>query len=755
MPDAHLDDLLLSSLLSASPSGIAVLDRDLRYLRINAQAAAFNGLPPEAHIGRRVQEIASAETWAAIEPVLAAVVERGERFVDIEVPGAVGPGQMMRSSAWPLRDEHGEIVGAVITREDITASKLIADALGESEERYRALVELSPFGVLIVEDSHLTFANGAAARIFGAERPADLIGRSNMEFIPPDQRALAKERLRLAHETKQPAPLIEMAYLRLDGTAVDVETHGTAITVAGRPATMVVFRDITARRRAERELRLQGAALQAAANGILITDRAGVIEWTNPAFTAITGFSIDEARGRRIGDLVTSEHHDAVFFREMWQTILGGGVWHGELVNRRKDGSLYTEDMTITPLTSATGEITHFIAVTLDVTQRKLLEEQYRQAQKMDSIGRLAGGVAHDFNNQLGVIIGQVEMELRGLDPASALHGGLREIHDAATRSAALTRQLLTFARKQDIAPRVMDLTERVAQSLKMLQRMIGEHIQMSWEPSPDAWPVLMDPTQVDQILANLCVNARDAIANVGRIALATANCTLDAAFCARHADAAPGDYVRLTVRDTGSGMSAEVIARVFEPFFTTKKVGEGTGLGLATVYGAVRQNHGFITVESARGKGTTFSVYLPRAEGAAATAEAPAVTAEPPRGTETILLVEDEPAILRMATRALESLDYTVLAASGAEEAMRVARQYPGRIHLLLTDVVMPEMNGADLVVRLSAARPDMKHLFMSGFTGDALSGARAAAAAGRMIEKPFAVRELAEKVREVLGEA
>jgi two-component system cell cycle sensor histidine kinase/response regulator CckA len=373
------------------------------------------------------------------------------------------------------------------------------------------------------------------------------------------------------------------------------------------------------------------------------------------------------------------------------------------------------------------------------------------QAQKMESIGRLAGGVAHDFNNMLGVIMGHVELALRQVPAGAPLHSDLQEVLKATTRSADLTRQLLAFARKQAIAPRLLDVNEVVGDSLSMLERLIGEDIELSWTPAPDLWPVLMDSSQLDQMIANLCVNARDAIPDVGTLAISTANCVVDETFSATHADAAPGDFVKLSVRDSGAGMTEEIASQIFEPFFTTKELGSGTGLGLATVYGAVVQNRGFITVESVVGSGSTFELYLPRHSGAA---PQPAII-EPTSdgsGRETVLIVEDEPMLLRMAARSLEVHGYDVLRAQSPAEAVKMSTDHSEKIHLLLTDVVMPAMNGRDLATAIKARRPKIQVLFMSGYSPDTGRGQSEIPPDAHFIGKPFTVAELAEKVREVL---
>jgi len=396
---------------------------------------------------------------------------------------------------------------------------------------------------------------------------------------------------------------------------------------------------------------------------------------------------------------------------------------------------------------------------TIDLTERKRaeeekknLEQQLAQAQKMESVGRLAGGVAHDFNNMLGVILGHTELAMNQLDATHPLFSGLKNIRKAAERSADLTRQLLTFARKQTVTPKVLDLNETVEVILNMLMRLIGENIDLVWLPGENLGAVKMDPSQIDQVLANLCVNARDAIGNTGKVTIATDVAAFDEAYCAAHASVIPGEYLVLTVSDNGCGMDPETLAHLFEPFYTTKEMGKGTGLGLATVYGIVKQNNGFINVDSAPGQGATFRIYLPRH---ATKAEKMAKTdaGEPvARGRETILLVEDEPMILEMTMEILKSLGYSILPAATPGEAICLAREHAGSIHLLMTDVVMPEMNGRDLAKKLLSLYPNLKRLFMSGYTADVIAHHGVLDEGVHFIQKPFTVKDLAAKIREVL---
>ncbi len=387
------------------------------------------------------------------------------------------------------------------------------------------------------------------------------------------------------------------------------------------------------------------------------------------------------------------------------------------------------------------------------VRKHDALEAQLHQAQKMEAVGRLAGGVAHDFNNMLAVISGHADLALEQTTPDGPLHADLLAIQKAAQRSADLTRQLLAFARKQTIAPKVLDLNDTIAGMLKMLGRLIGEDIRLFWKPANSLWPVNMDPAQIDQIMVNLVVNARDAIADVGKIIIETDQAEFDESYCEAHAGFIPGRYVLLAVSDNGCGMDKGVLAQLFDPFFTTKPRGRGTGLGLATVYGIVKQNHGFIGVYSEPGQGSTFKIYLPRHAADQAGASPTPAPAIAPTGAETVLLVEDEAALLKLGKLLLERLGYTVLAAGSPNQARELAEAHASTIHLLLTDVIMPDMSGRELWQRLSALRPDLKCLFMSGYTADVIAHHGVLDDGVHFLQKPFSREALAAKLREVLG--
>ncbi|MGE0493086.1 MAG: GAF domain-containing protein [Vulcanimicrobiota bacterium] len=486
---------------------------------------------------------------------------------------------------------------------------------------------------------------------------------------------------------------------------------------------------------------------------VVITDDQGIIEYVNPAFERVTGYSRAEAIGQN-PRLLQSGEHDPAFYQELWSTITAGRTFCSRMINRKKDGTRFTEEATISPVRDRAGKITNYVAVKRDISARLALEDQLRQSLKMESVGRLAGGVAHDFNNGLNVILGHAELALASLSPEDPLYAELSEIRKAAIRSAGLTRQLLAFARRQSVAPEVLDLNHALEDLLNMLRRLMGENIELLWRAGPDLWHVHLDPAQLYQVLVNLCVNSRDAIAEHGRVTIETGNVVLDEAYCSTHRGARPGEFVCLTVSDDGCGMDEQTRAKVFEPFFTTKPLGSGTGLGLATVYGIVKQNEGFVFVDSEPGHGTTFRLYFPRHLGEGPIQRTDASALEFPTGNgQTILVVEDDAAILKLARRMLGHLGYKVLTASGPLQALELAEQEPGPIDLLLTDVILPEMNGRQLAERLGSLMPGLRLLYMSGYTADIITSHGIVEEGLQLLGKPFSVAELAAAVGKALG--
>jgi PAS domain S-box-containing protein len=496
------------------------------------------------------------------------------------------------------------------------------------------------------------------------------------------------------------------------------------------------------------------AAVEQAAESILITDTDGTIVYVNPAFERISGYTREEAIGYN-ARILKSGNHDQSFFEDLWETIVDGRVWQGRFINKKKDGSLYTEDSTITPVRDQMGRIVNFVAVNHDVTQMVQLEEQFRQAQKMEALGQLAGGIAHDFNNLLTIIQLSTRLLQKNIRPEDPLGEHIQRIQDTGERAGALTKQLLSFSRREIIEPRILTLNQVVSDLSRMLKRIIGEDIELETRLDDKLWTIRIDPTQVDQIVLNLVVNARDAMPQGGSLLIETSNATLDEAYAAHNVDVLPGDYVLLSITDTGVGMDEETQAHIFEPFFTTKERGQGTGLGLAAVFGIIKQNKGHVRFQTAEGEGTTFKIYLPRAEAIRAETEAQTLAplaASLVRGTETILVVEDERQVLDLTVRVLVACGYQVLTAGDGPRALEVSREHDGPIHLLITDVVMPQMYGKDLAELLHKERPEMGLLFMSGYPDGATAHTGVLVPGASFLSKPFTVEKLTQTTRAVL---
>ncbi|MFH2066103.1 MAG: PAS domain S-box protein [Pseudomonadota bacterium] len=624
-------------------------------------------------------------------------------------------------------------------------------ALQESEERYRSLFERVPVALYRTTPSgQFLDVNPAIIRMLGyPDREALLeVNAANLYLNSED-----RERWRTVAERDGIVHDSEVQLRRRDGTIIWGRL--TSRVIRDRKGQVLYYEgtleDITARKQAEVSIRKLSQAIEQSPVSIVITDAEGKIEFVNAKFTQITGYAYDEVMGQNPRILKSGETLPEEY-KSLWKSIRSGGVWQGEFHNRKKNGELFLEHATISPVRNADGVITHYVAVKEDITERKKLEEQLRQTQKMEAVGQLAGGVAHDFNNMLGVMIGHAELALAKADVDDSLRKHLQAILAAGLRSSGITRQLLAFARKQTIAPRILDLNATVEEMLKLLRRLIGEDIDLAWLPGPNLWPVKMDPSQIDQVLANLCVNARDAIAGVGKVTIETEKVSFDNAYCAQHEGFSPGEYVMLAVSDNGSGMDKRTRDKIFEPFFTTKGLGKGTGLGLATVYGIVKQNDGFINVYSEPEHGSTFKIYLPRHAIGTEHIREKNPMAPLPRGHETILLVEDESALLEMVKLMLEKAGYTVLASLTPTEAMRIAGENSDNIDLLLTDLIMPEMTGRDLMENLTSLCPELKCLFMSGYTGNVITHQGVLEEGVNYIQKPFSGQELATKVREAL---
>jgi PAS domain S-box-containing protein len=847
-----------------------------RYIEVNESFLRLTGYTREEVIGRTIYELG---LW--IDPArhreLAATVQKKGRVVNREMEFRTKSGDVrVGSLSAELLEMRGTPCLVAILR-DVTSTKRAEEALRRSEEHYRFLFQKNPHAMWVydLESLHFLEVNDVAISRYGYSRE-EFLGMTIKDIRPPEDvprlmGAASPARADIEHSGI-------WRHRKKDGTLLYVDITSHALDYEGRAAVLVLAQNVTEQVRAEEQLRIQGAALASAANAVLITNVNGVINWVNPAFTALTGYAFDEAVGQN-PRILHSGQHSREFYKSLWSTILSGRVWHGEMVNKRKDGQLYTEEMTVTPVRDSTGNVTHFIAIkqdvtdrrrteqalresegkfralaesasaaifisqgdrmvyanaatahilgvtqqellgrefwdfihpdsrelvrerrearmrgaevppryevkmltsdkkerwidftatmvewegqpavlgtAFDVTERKKLEEQFRQAQKMEAVGRLAGGIAHDFNNLLGVIIGYSELLLETPSVGDAgVRRKIEEIHKAAGRAASLTRQLLAFSRQQVLEPRVLNLNAVVEEMEKMLRRLIGEDIELVTHLDEGLGLVKADPGQLEQVVMNLAVNARDAMPRGGRLVLQTSNADVDESMARQRAVFQPGRYVLLSVSDTGIGMDEEVRTHLFEPFFTTKEKGKGTGLGLATVYGIVKQSGGYIWVYSEPGRGSTFKIYLPRVDEAEPETRPAAVELETLRGTETVLVVEDEESLRQLMCEFLRQSGYTVLEAGDATSALAVAARH-AEISLLVTDVVLPGRSGRELAETLQKKRPQLKVVYVSGHTDDAMLRHGIDDPGVAFLQKPFSRDAFLRKVRATLDEA
>jgi two-component system cell cycle sensor histidine kinase/response regulator CckA len=625
------------------------------------------------------------------------------------------------------------------------------ELLENSEKRYRRLFESARDGILILdaETGKVVDANPFLLQLLGYSYD-EVYGKYIWALGVFKDIAASKE----AFQTLQENEYIrydDLPLETLDGKPIAVEFVSNVYLVDHNRVIQCNIRDITERKQADAERKRLMAAVEQSGEVIFMTDAKGIIRYVNPAFERTTGYSRKEVEGQTPNFLKSGEQ-DEQFYHNLWETISGGRIWEGRMINRRKDGTLYTEESTISPVRDPSGRIVNYVAVKRDITSQLRLTAQFQQAQKMEAVGMLAGGVAHDYNNMLSVIIGYAELALFKVDETQPLYSDLQEIIKAAKKSADITRQLLTFARKQTIIPVVLDINQSVESMINMLRRLIGDDIDLIWIPDDSPYPVKMDPVQVDQILANLCINARDSITDIGKVTIETGNAVFDEQYCSDHFGFVQGEYVMLAISDNGCGMDKETLEQIFEPFFTSKGAGQGTGLGLSMVHGIVKQNNGFINVYSEPGKGSTFRIYLPRDEGQSVVNLQENVAQYPLGHGETVLVVEDEPELLDLDKKILGKLEYRVLTAGTPGEAIRLAEEQADKIQLLITDITLPDMNGIELAERLHTLCPGLKIMFMSGYTSNMIAHQGMLDEGVNFIQKPFAIHDFAVKVRESL---
>ncbi len=663
-----------------------------------------------------------------------------------------GTSLFVRESARVSRGPDGEVLHYDGIVEDVTERKLAEERIKESEEKFRKafMTGADAFYIATLKEGRIFEVNDRFKDVFGYSRE-EAIGKTSVElglYVDPDDRQKIVSGIR----SKGFVHNLELQGRKKAGELITVLVSANVLHGEGEPVALGVVRDITEQKSAQESLVRLRQAVDASGEVIFMTDREGIITLINPEFTKLYGYTPEEIVGKATPRILKSGVLVQEEYERMWETLLAGQVARGEVVNRTRDGRLVNIASSVNPIHDENGRIAGFLAIQRDVTGQKSLEEQLRQSQKMEAVGRLAGGVAHDFNNLLSIINGYSQLALACPDIPEPAREQIGLILQSGERAASLTRQLLAFSRKQVLEEKVLDLNGVLEGMDEMLRRLIGEDIELRTIPGRDLGRIKADPNQIEQVIMNLAVNARDAMPRGGKLTIETGNTELNETYAATHVDVTPGWYVTLSISDTGAGMDEETKAHIFEPFFTTKGLGKGTGLGLSTVYGIVSQTGGHVSVHSEPGQGTTFRVYLPRLEAAVVGAAAAVEVESTLPGSETILVVEDEPYVGALIKTVLARQGYTILITGSPAEAEELCAKHKDRIHLLLTDVIMPGDSGKALADKLAPARPDMKVLFISGYTADAIADHGVLDEKTNFLPKPFTLDALLRKVRETL---
>ncbi len=744
----------LATVVRDSNDAITIQDFDGRITAWNHGAESMYGYSEREALAASIDLLTTpGKVWEQQDFIRRLIA--GEAVTSFETQRVTKDGRVL--DVWmtvtKLMDEAGTPVGLASTERDITARKQAERALRAREQQLASIYDAaaeSLFQLAVEEDGGYRFVsvNRAFALATGL-RYEEVVGQRVEAVIPEPGLTLVREKYAQAIGERRIVRWEETSEYPTGRTTGEVSI-APVFDEAGQCTHLVgVVHDITERRLADANIRRMATVVRDSNDAITIQDFDGRITAWNHGAESMYGYSEREALAASIDRLTApgkvEEQKD--FIRRL---IAGEAVTSFETQRVTKDGRVLDVWMTVTKLMDDAGTPVGLASTERDITERKQLEAQYLQAQKMESVGRLAGGVAHDFNNLLTVINSTAELAAMQLRPSDPLQQDLAEIRGAGTRAAGLTKQLLAFSRKQVLQPQAVNLTTLVADLQPLLQRLIGEDVALPVVLAKDLANVRVDPGQFEQVIVNLVVNARDAMPKGGTITTETRNVDVDDAYFRTHPSVQPGAYVMLALSDTGVGMDAATRQRIFEPFFTTKPPGKGTGLGLATVYGIVRQSGGSISVYSEVGKGTTFRIYLPRVADAAPEYR-PARSGVVTRGTGTVLVVEDEEALRRVAQRILLSAGYTVLVAANGEEALRLLERHDHPVDLVLTDVVMPGMSGRDLAEQIRASHGGVKILFTSGYTDDAILRHGVLDAGVNFIAKPYSVADLTRKVREV----
>ena len=656
----------------------------------------------------------------------------------------------------PLNPELQELVAIYCIQLGAVVDRISTDqALRQSEERYRDLIDNINDTIFSLDArGTITFVNQRVKEVFGYS-PRDLIGHNFLDFAHPDDAQRISQNFQ---NTLNGASLKGEVYRFYDnsGAVRWVQPSSRVIRTHNGTSVRTVLTDISNQYNQEIQAQRLAAGLEQSSDLIVITDPQGNIEYVNTAFEHITGYSREEIIGKN-PNILKSGHHTDQYYKEMWGEIRSGQVWRGHFINRRKNGTLYEEDVVISPIYDESGALRSYVASGRDVTHEMAIEQQLRQSQKMEAVGKLAGGIAHDFNNLLMVIINSAQFVEDVLPPHSEALEDIQELMSAANRAADLTRQMLAFSRQQPMRLKTESINKVILHTLEMLKRLIGEDIAIEFQPAINLPNIRVDAGQIEQVITNLAVNARDAMPDGGRLLMQTEARHLDKEYGAelvRPEDFQTGTYICLTISDSGVGIPQHIAEHIFEPFFTTKDVGQGTGLGLSTVFGIITQHHGFIRVYSEPDYGTTFQIFLPESidQNQVKAAADPAQDAPLPTGHETILLVEDEFGVRRIAASLLRQQGYTLLEAENSDEAWAALEQVATPPDLLITDMVMPGVNGPDLAKAIREKYPDIKHLFISGYPAKHLQFKNLLMYHEPFLPKPFSRATLAHAVRSAL---
>ena len=717
----------------------------------NASSLVMEGKTLEQVVGKRLFDLRPTIDDYGLIPVMKQVWETG---VPAYHPVTIYQDEIFSNyyENYVFRLPSGEIVTIY---NDVTERKSAQIALKESIERFELAMQFSNDGLYDwnLVTNQIYYSHGWKKMLgYGEDEIKNEFSEWERLTRPEDVNA-AWTMITELLAGKRDLFKLEFKMRHKDGHWVDILSRANVVFNENGKAVRVVGThvDISDRKRVEEDLRRYEHIVSRAPDMLALVDRGYVYLAANTEYLKAFGKTSAQLIGSTVADVFGEEFFATVIRPKAERCLAGEDLRYRYWYEFPAAGKRYL-DVAYTPYFGQGTEIQGYVATSRDITHTENLQAQLLQAQKMESVGRLAGGVAHDYNNALNVIIGFAELAMEDADASGPLCANLKEVIDAAKRATHITRQLLAFARKQTITPKVLDLNEHAEGMLKMLRRLIGEDIDLAWLPGAGLWTVKLDPSQLDQILANLCVNARDAIEDVGKVTIQSGNASFDEAYCADHPGFVPGDFVMLAVGDNGCGISKDILGHIFEPFFTTKAVNKGTGLGLATVYGIVKQNNGFINIYSEPNQGTLFKIYLPRQEDLPAEKPLEPAAAPPHGRGETVLIVEDDPSILRLAQKILDGLGYGVLTAGTTKEALESAEKHAGGIHLLVTDVIMPEMNGRDLAQRLRLLFPEIKSLFMSGYTADIIARHGVLDPEVHFIQKPFSKRDLATAVRKAL---